>query len=86
MADGVVEAISAAGGEAVASCESVASPEGGAAIVETAIDSFGWVDIVINNAGILRDRSLANLTDDDLGSVMRVHLSGAFYVTQPVFA
>jgi NAD(P)-dependent dehydrogenase (short-subunit alcohol dehydrogenase family) len=84
-ADATVEEIKAAGGEAVANYDSVATPEGGAAITQTALDAFGTVDIVINNAGILRDKSFANLTVPDLQAVVEVHLLGAFYVTQPAF-
>ena len=60
----VVDEIKAAGGEAVADTNCVATPEGGAAIVQTAVDAFGRVDIVINNAGILRDKSFHNMTPD----------------------
>ncbi|MGQ0831024.1 MAG: SDR family oxidoreductase [Microthrixaceae bacterium] len=81
----VVDEIKAAGGEAVASYDSVATPEGGQAIVQTAIDSFGRVDIIINNAGILRDTSFKNMTPDQLNPVLDVHLRGAFYVTQPAW-
>jgi NAD(P)-dependent dehydrogenase (short-subunit alcohol dehydrogenase family) len=84
-ADEVVEEIKAAGGDAAASYDSVATPEGGAAIVTTAIDKFGKIDVVINNAGILRDKSFANLEWADLDAVLDVHLKGAFYVTQPAF-
>lgn len=84
-ADQVVEQIKAAGGEAVANYDSVSTPEGGGAIVQTALDTFGKVDIVVNNAGILRDRSFTNLSWDDLDAVLDVHLKGAFYVTQPAF-
>ena len=84
-AERVVDEIKAAGGEAVADTNSVSTPEGGAAIVQTAIDAFGKVDIVINNAGILRDKSFHNLTPDLLNPVLDVHLKGAFYVTQPAW-
>ncbi|MCU1586564.1 MAG: hypothetical protein JWN31_57 [Frankiales bacterium] len=82
----VVDEIKAAGGEAVASYDSVSTPEGGASIVKTAVDSFGKVDIVINNAGILRDKSFLKLEWPDLDAVLDVHLKGAFYVSQPAFA
>ena len=81
----VVDEIVAAGGEAVANHDSVATPEGGAAIVQSAIDAFGTVDIVINNAGILRDKTFHNMTSDMVESVIAVHLLGAFYVTQPAW-
>lgn len=84
-ADRVVAEILAAGGEAVANYDSVATPEGGASIVQTALDAFGTIDIVVNNAGILRDRSFAKLDPADLDAVLDVHLKGAFYVTQPAF-
>ena len=84
-ADVVVEAIREAGGEAVATYDSVATPEGGAAIVETAIATFGRVDILVNNAGILRDKSFANMTFDEVEAVFDVHLRGAFHVSQPAF-
>ena len=84
-ADEVVKEIEAAGGTAVANYDSVSTPEGGEAIVKTALDRFGKVDIVINNAGILRDKSFANLADEDLKIVLDVHLRGAFYVSQPAF-
>ncbi len=81
----VVDEIKAAGGEAVADHNSVATPEGGEAIVQTAIDAFGRVDIVINNAGILRDKAFHNMEPDLLNPVLDVHLKGAFYVTKPAF-
>jgi len=84
-ADAVVADIRAAGGEAVANYDSVSSPEGGAAIIQSAVDAFGTVDIVVNNAGILRDKSFANMTMDEVESVLDVHLKGSFYVTSPAF-
>ena len=73
------------GGVAVADTNSVATPEGGEAIVKTAIDNFGRVDIVINNAGILRDKAFHNMTPDLLDPVLNVHLRGAFFVTRPAW-
>ncbi len=81
----VVDEITAAGGEAVADYNTVATPEGGEAIVQTALDAFETVDIVINNAGILRDKSFHNLTPELLEPVIAVHLLGAFYVTMPAW-
>ncbi|MCW2606819.1 MAG: hypothetical protein JWO60_1512 [Frankiales bacterium] len=81
----VVDEIKAAGGEAAPNYDSVATPEGGESIVKTAVDSFGKVDIVINNAGFLRDKSFLKLTWDDLDAVLDVHLKAAFYVSQPAF-
>lgn len=85
MAEITVKEIESAGGRAVPNFDSVATPEGGEAIVQTALDAFGRVDIVINNAGILRDKSFAKLSPEELGIVLDVHLKGAFYVTQPAF-
>jgi NAD(P)-dependent dehydrogenase (short-subunit alcohol dehydrogenase family) len=81
----VVAEIEALGGEAVADGNSVATPDGGEAIVKTAIDTFGRVDIVVNNAGILRDKTFHNMTDDLVTPVIDVHLKGAFYVTRPAW-
>ncbi|RLB17249.1 MAG: short-chain dehydrogenase [Deltaproteobacteria bacterium] len=84
-ADKVVEEIKALGGEAVASYDSVATPEGGEAIVRRAVEAFGGVDILINNAGILRDRSFGKMGVDDWEEVIKVHLMGAYNVTRPAF-
>jgi len=84
-ADAVVQEIAAAGGQAAASADSVATVEGGQAIVQAAIDAFGTVDVVINNAGVVRDHSFAKLTPEELETVLDVHLRGAFHVTQPAF-
>ena len=81
----VVDEIKAKGGDAVPNFDSVMTPEGGASVVKTAVDSFGKVDVVVNNAGILRDKSFAKLTWEDLDAVLDVHLKGAFYVSQPAF-
>jgi len=84
-AERVVDEIKAAGGDAVADTNSVSTPEGGAGIVQTAIDAFGKVDILVNNAGILRDKAFHNMEPDLLNPVLDVHLKGAFYVTQPAW-
>ena len=84
-AEHVVDEIKAAGGEAVANTSSVSTPDGGAEIVQTAIDSYGRVDIVINNAGILRDKSFHNMEPALMNPVFDVHLKGAFHVTQPAW-
>jgi NAD(P)-dependent dehydrogenase (short-subunit alcohol dehydrogenase family) len=81
----VVDEIVALGGEAVADTNSVSTPEGGAAIVAGAVKAFGRVDIVINNAGILRDKSFHNMEPSLMNPVFDVHLKGAFHVTQPAF-
>jgi NAD(P)-dependent dehydrogenase (short-subunit alcohol dehydrogenase family) len=81
----VVAEISAAGGRAVASIGDVASPDAGAAILQSALDAFGAVTILVNNAGILRDKSFSNLAEAQWDAVVQVHLKGAFCVTQPVF-
>jgi NAD(P)-dependent dehydrogenase (short-subunit alcohol dehydrogenase family) len=84
-ADGVVAEIKGRGGDAVANYDSVASAAGGARIIQTAMDAYGRVDIVINNAGILRDASLAKMSSESFDTLIDVHLKGAFYVTQPAF-
>jgi NAD(P)-dependent dehydrogenase (short-subunit alcohol dehydrogenase family) len=84
-ADLVVDQITGSGGEAVANYDSVATSEGGERIIQTALDAFGSVDIVINNAGILRDKSFANITLDEVDAVLDVHLRGAFHVSHPAF-
>jgi len=82
MADAVVAEIVDAGGEAVANYDGVHTWEGGQAIVGSAIDAFGRVDVIINNAGILRDTSFAKLEEPQLDLVLKVHLYGAFHVAR----
>jgi NAD(P)-dependent dehydrogenase (short-subunit alcohol dehydrogenase family) len=84
-AQAVVAEIVKAGGTAVANGDSVATPEGAKAIVQTALETYGRLDAVVNNAGILRDRSLAKLTQEDMDLVLDVHLKGTIYVTQAAF-
>lgn len=81
----VVEEIKALGGEAAANRDSVATPEGGAAIVQAALDAFGRVDVVVNNAGILRDKAFHKMDASMIDAVIDVHLKGALYVSQPAF-
>jgi len=81
----VVDQIKKAGGEAVANYDNVASIEGGENIVKTALTAFGTVDILINNAGILRDKSFVKMEPEYWQSVLGVHLSGAYNVTRPAF-
>ncbi len=81
-ADEVVSEIKKAGGEAVANYVSVATMAGGQSIVKTCVSAFGRVDIVVNNAGILRDKVLWKLTDDDWDAVLAVHLGGTFRFTR----
>jgi NAD(P)-dependent dehydrogenase (short-subunit alcohol dehydrogenase family) len=84
-ADAVVDEIRRRGGEAVADTHSVATPEGGQAIVDTALRAWGRLDIVINNAGIVGDAPFAEMTADRLEPLIDVHLKGAFYVTRPAW-
>ena len=81
----VVEEINAFGGEAVANYDNVATPEGGENIIKTAVDTFGKVDILINNAGILRDKSFVKMTSENWQAVLDVHLNGAYHVSRPAF-
>ncbi len=85
MADQVVEEIKAAGGEAVANYDGVDTSAGGENIIKTAVDAFGKVDIVIANAGILRDRAFHNLEEQDWDKIFAVHVKGSFNVIQPAF-
>jgi 3-hydroxyacyl-CoA dehydrogenase/3a,7a,12a-trihydroxy-5b-cholest-24-enoyl-CoA hydratase len=78
MADKVVEEIQSAGGEAVPNYDSVATMEGGAGIIQTAMDSFGRVDILINNAGILRDVSFLKMPEESWDIIFSVHVKGSF--------
>jgi NAD(P)-dependent dehydrogenase (short-subunit alcohol dehydrogenase family) len=84
-AESVAKEIRSAGGEAVSITESVTTPEGGEAIVQAAIDAFGQIDIVINNAGILRDKSFHGMDPNLVDDVIDVHLRGAFNVTRPAW-
>ena len=84
-AQDVVNEIKAAGGEAIASTDSVASAEGGQAIIDTAIDAFGRIDILIHNAGNVRYGSLLEISHDDFDAVLNVHLKGAFNVVRAAF-
>jgi len=82
-ADEVVAEIKKAGGEAVASYNSVATVGGGENIIKTAIDNFGKIDILVNNAGILRDRMIFNMSPEEWEAVMKVHLYGHYNCTKP---
>lgn len=84
-ADSVVQEIRDAGGEAVASTDSVATREGGAAIVQKALDTWGRIDILISNAGFLRNNRFEDLTDEQIDPILDVHLKAAFYVGQPAY-
>jgi len=81
----VATAIKAAGGEAIANTDSVATPEGGKAIIQAALDHFGKIDILIHNAGNVRYGSLEEISYDDFKAVVDVHLMGAFHVVRPAF-
>jgi NAD(P)-dependent dehydrogenase (short-subunit alcohol dehydrogenase family) len=85
VADGVVEEIERAGGVAVASHDSVDSPEGGEAIVRTAVDRFGRLDAVVSNAGIFNSVPFEDLSQDDWRRMLSVHLDGGFYLSQPAY-
>ena len=82
MADGVVDEINSSGGKAVAHYGSVTEDADAAGMVQKAIDSFGRLDILINNAGILRDKSFKKMTDQEWDLVIEVHLRGTYLVTK----
>lgn len=84
-AETVVQEIRAAGGEAVACTESVATKEGGKAIIDAALENYGRIDILIHNAGNVRPGSLKEMSYDDFDAVLDVHLRGAFHVVRPAF-
>ena len=84
MADKTVADIKAAGGEATANYDSVATREGADGLVWTALNKYGRVDILVNNAGILRDKTLLNMSEQDFDLVLEVHLRGTFLCTQAV--
>jgi len=81
----VADEINACGGEAVANFDNVATVQGGENIIKTALDAFGTVDILINNAGILRDKTFLKMEPENWQAVIDVHLSGAYNVSRPAF-
>lgn len=81
----VVEEIRDLGGDAVANSDSVASRAGGTAVVQTALDAWGRVDVLISNAGFLRNGRFEDLTDEQIDPILDVHLKAAFYVGQPAY-
>jgi NAD(P)-dependent dehydrogenase (short-subunit alcohol dehydrogenase family) len=85
-AEALAAEIRSSGGEAVANTDSVATSEGGAAIVQSALDAFGQIDILIHSAGNVRKAALAEMSAEDWQAVIDVHLNGAFHVTRPAFA
>ena len=84
-AEAVVAEIQAAGGVALANSDSVATREGANAMVQLAIDEFGQLDIVVNNAGIIRNRTFLNIGEHEFEPVLDVHLKGTFFVCQPAY-
>jgi len=82
----VVDEIKAAGGDALASYDSVAEWESAQKIIKTAVDNYGRIDILVNNAGILRDKSLLKMELEDYRKIISVHLDGTFFCTKAAFA
>ncbi len=83
IADDVVEEIRAAGGEAVSNTDSVAEVSGGEALLQSALDAFGKMDVLVNNAGILRDKTIFNMEESDWDAVLAVHLKGHYCCSRP---
>ncbi|MEV0200875.1 SDR family oxidoreductase [Nonomuraea sp. NPDC050691] len=81
----VVELITKNGGQALANADNVATPEGANAIVQAAVDAYGKVDIVVNNAGILRDRSFGKMTVEEFDAVLAVHVRGSYLVSRAAY-
>jgi len=82
-ADEAVAEIGNAGGEAIADVHDISTPDGGEALVQTALDTWGRLDVVVNNAGIGRPHMVFNLEDAEWADVLRVHLTGTFSVSRP---
>ena len=82
VADEVVDEIEKSGGAAVANYDSIGTPEGAQNVIKAAIDSFGKIDVLVNNAGIVRDRMVWNMTDEEWDEVMKTNLYGHFYCTR----
>src|SRR5687768_18609216 len=81
-AQDVVEEIKGMGGEAVANGDDISSWEGAQNLINTAVETFGGLDVLVNNAGILRDRMLVNMTEEEWDAVIKVHLKGTFAPTR----
>ncbi|TMR92499.1 SDR family oxidoreductase [Nonomuraea basaltis] len=81
----VAELITKNGGQAIANADNVATPEGARAIVQAAVDAFGKVDIIVNNAGILRDKSFGKMAVEEFDAVMAVHVRGSYLVSQAAY-
>ena len=82
----VVEEIKRAGGQAVANADNIATVKGGESLIQTAVDSFGKIDILVNCAGIVRDRMIFNMTEEEWDAVVAVHLKGHFCTIRPASA